>query len=184
MTKSKKNERRYSKRLGYGVKVKVYRVDKDATRLLDAYLLETKDVTLEGLFFKTPKVFPIGTELILEIKLSTEKAPIFAAGEIAWIAKPRQKSYYPGMGVHITEIKRGDGKKLKSFLKDKFRNYHHALELKKMYMQLKEMGARLYELEELHPHAESFRKAIDKTIKEIDYIAHIIDREVWEIKRL
>ncbi|MFH1867671.1 MAG: PilZ domain-containing protein [Candidatus Omnitrophota bacterium] len=184
MAKIKKSERRYTKRLAYALKVKVYRVDKDATRLLEAYVLETRDVNLKGLFLKTPKVFPIGTEVILEIDISSEKKPLFAAGEIAWIAKPYQKKYYPGMGVCITEIKRGDGKKLKEFFKDKFRNYHHALELKNMYIQLKNMGGRLYELEELHPHAENFKKAIDNAIKEIDQIAHVIDREVWEVKSL
>jgi hypothetical protein len=88
------------------------------------------------------------------------------------------------MGIKIARIKRGDGIRIRDFLKEKFLNYRHALELKRMYLQLKEMGARLYELEESHIHAEHFRKVIDHAVKQIDDIAHILDREVWEIKSL
>ena len=88
------------------------------------------------------------------------------------------------MGIEMTKIKRGEGKRLRDFIKQKFCNYRQAVELKKMYTQLKEMAARLYELEESRPHAENFKKVIDHAIEDIDHIAHILDREVWEIKKL
>lgn len=180
----KKHERRATKRLAIKVKVKVYRIDKDTSHFLNAYLLETKDMTQKGLFLRTSNTFPINTRLRLEIKLTPAEPVIFAEGKVAWIAKKSQKGYYPGLGIEITRIKRGEGKKLKSFLGEKFRNYYQAFELKRMYLQLKEMAARLYELEQSHPHAEDFRKVIDSAIKEIDHIAHTLDREVWEVKSL
>ena len=178
------DKRKYVKRLAISAKIKVYRVDKATTRVLDAYLFEAKDMTQKGLFLKTPKTFPVGAKLKLELTLCPNKPAISVEGKVAWIAKRSQIGYYPGMGVSIIKVKRGEGKKIRDFIRQKLRNYRQAVELKKMYMQLKEMGGRLYDMEQAHPHAESFRKAIDNTIKEIDHIAHVIDREVWEIKSL
>lgn len=177
-------ERRGTKRLAVGIKVNVYRIDKDTSHTLDAYLLETRDMTQKGLFLRTPKTFPIDTKLRLEVELPPDAPEVSAEGKVAWIAKKSQTSYYPGMGIEITRIKRGEGKMLKDFLREKFRNYRHALELKRMYMRLKEMAARLYELEQSHAHAEHFRKIIDSAIKQIDHIAHLLDKEVWEVKSL
>jgi Tfp pilus assembly protein PilZ len=179
-----KSDKRRKKRLAFNVKVKVYRADKDTSGLLDAYMLETRDITQKGLFLKTEKTFPINTKVKLEAVLSPGKPAISAEGRVAWIAKKSQVGYYPGMGIEMTRIKRGEGKRLNQFLKEKFRNYHHAVELKKMYLQLKEMEARLFELEECHSQAENFRNVVDHAIKEIDHIAHVLDREVWEIKHL
>lgn len=177
-------ERRAIKRLAISSKAKVYRIDKDTSHTLDAYLLETKDMTQRGFFLRTPKTFPVDTKLTIEVELIPGKPAFYAEGKVARIAKKTEVGYYPGMGIEITKIKRGEGKKLKIFLREKFRNYRQALELKRMYLQLKEMGARLYELEQAHPNAEHFRKVIDCAIKEIDHIAHILDREVWEVKSL
>lgn len=182
--KMKEHERRGTKRLAIGIKVNVYRIDKDTSHILDAYLLETKDMTQKGLFLRTLKTFPIDTRLRLEIELMPDAPAVSVEGKVAWIAKKSQTGYYPGMGIKITRIKRGEGKRLKSFLREKFRNYRHALELKRMYLQLKEMAGRLYELEQSHVHAEHFRRVIDSAIKQIDHIAHILDREVWEVKSL
>jgi len=179
-----KQERRDIKRLAISVKIKVFRMGKKTSRILDAYLLETKDLTQKGLFLRTPKIFPIETKLRLEIEMPPNLPVVSAEGKVAWIAKKSNRGYYPGMGIEITKINRGEGTRLKEFLRNKFRNYRHALELKRMYLQLKEMGARLYELEESHSHAENFRRVIDNAVKEIDNIAHILDREVWEIKSL
>jgi hypothetical protein len=46
------------------------------------------------------------------------------------------------------------------------------------------MEARLYELERSHMQAEYFRKVIEHAIAQIDNIAHLIDKEVWEVKSL
>ena len=53
-----------------------------------------------------------------------------------------------------------------------------------MYLTLIDMGARLVELGERHPGAIYFKKAVDNAIKEISEVAHLIDREVSEIKNL
>ena len=180
----KKNDRRYTKRLALSTKIKIRSLDKKTRQTLSAYLLQTKDMTQKGLFLQTPKPLDIGTQLQIEIILPQDPVPVKAYAEVAWIAKPSQAGYYPGMGISITKIMRGDGKRIRDFLKDKFRNYRHAIKLKKMYMQLKEMAARLYDLEQAHMQAEHFRKVIDHAINEIDKIAHVLDKEVWEVKSL
>jgi Tfp pilus assembly protein PilZ len=180
----KKSDRRYAKRLAISTKIKIYRMDKKTSHTLDAYLLETKDMTQKGFFLRSKNILPLGTPLKVEINLAPDEEQVAVNAKVAWIARPSQVGYYPGMGIAITNINRGDGKKIRGFLKDKFRNYRHALKLKKMYNQLKDMGARLYDLEQSHMQAEHFRKVIEHAINEIDKIAHIIDREVWEVKRL
>ena len=180
----KKSDRRYIKRLAVTTKIKIYRLDKKTRHTLNAYLLETKDMTQKGLFLKTQKPLPLGTELQLEFSLLQASTPVTVDARVAWIAKSSQVGYYPGMGVSITRIKRGDGKRIRDFLRDKFRNYRHAVKLKEMYIQLKDMGARLYEMEQSHMHAQHFRKVIEHAIHEIDNIAHILDKEVWEVKSL
>ncbi|NQT90340.1 MAG: hypothetical protein HQ558_03705, partial [Candidatus Omnitrophica bacterium] len=109
---------------------------------------------------------------------------ILAEGRVARIARRSEVGYYPGMGIEVTSMRRGDGKKLREFLKNKFCNYRHALELKKMYLELKGMAGRLYDIEQSYEHAEHFKKVIESSIAEIDHIAHILDREVWEVKTL
>ena len=176
--------RRRKKRLAVSAKVKIYRVDKKSHRLLKAYLLETRDMTQKGLFLRTPRIMPIGTVLRIEITLSPELSPLVAEGKVAWFAKPTQVGYFPGMGIQITKLKKADAKNIKYFLDEKFVNYHHALELKKMYAQLKDMAAELYDMRQSHKQAAHFKKVIDYAIKDIDNIAHILDREVWEVKSL
>jgi len=177
-------KRKHIKRLAIATKVKIYKKGKRSSQLSSAYLLETKDMTQRGLFLKTDKVFDLNTEVKLQLFLFQDNPPVIVEGKVAWLATPSQRSYYPGMGIEITNIKRGQAKLIKDFLKRKFLSYRHALELKKMYIQLKEMGARLYDMEQSHAHAEHFKKVIDYAIKKIDNIAHILDREVWEVKRL
>ena len=63
-------------------------------------------------------------------------------------------------------------------------NYKDALELQQMYFSLKNMAARLVELQERHSHAKNFKNIVDKAITEIDAVAHIIDKEVWEVRQL
>ena len=179
-----KQDRRYKKRLAISSKVKVCRLGKKAHRTLSAYFLEAKDMTQKGFFVKIDKPFPVGTQFTINLPLHDPTDYITLEGKVAWIAKKTQVGYYPGMGVAITKIKRGDSKKLREFLRNKFLNYRQALELKKMYHHLKDMGGRLYDMEQSHSHAVHFKKVIDHAIKKIDNIAHILDREVWEVKRL
>jgi len=179
-----KIDRRDAKRLAVSSNIKVYRLDKKTHHTLSAYFLEAKDMTQKGFFVKIQKPLPINTELKIRLPLPDASGYITLEGKVAWIAKRTQVGYYPGMGIAITKIKRGDSKKIRDFLKNKFRNYHQALELKKMYHMLKEMGGKLYDMEQSHIHALHFKKVIDHAIQEIDNIAHILDREVWEVKRL
>jgi Tfp pilus assembly protein PilZ len=180
----KKSNRRHAKRLAVSTKIKIYRLDEKTRHTLNAYLLETKDMTEKGFFLRTSKPLPLGTRLQIEINIPQDTEPARADAKVAWIAKPSQVGYYPGMGVSIIKFRQGDAKRIGVFLKNKFRNYRDALKLKEMYMQLKNMGAQLYELEQSHAHAEHFRKVIEHAILQIDDIAHILDREVWEIKSL
>ncbi len=180
----KKKERRDAKRLAVGAKVNIYRFNKKTRRILDAYLLDAKDMTKKGFFVRIDKPFRVGTELRIELMLPGNYESVMLDGKVAWIAKRSQVGYYPGMGIAITRIKRGDSRKIQKFLKEKIRNYRHALELKKMYLQLKQMGGKLYDMEQCHSHAIHFKKVIDNAIREIDRIAHVLDKEVWEVKRL
>ena len=179
-----KQDRRYKKRLAVSSKVKVRLLDRKTRRTLNAYFLEAKDMTQKGFFVKINKPFPIGTQLKIDLPLHDASDHVTLEGKVAWIAKKKQVGYYPGMGLAITKIKRGDSKKLREFVKSKFLNYRQALELKKMYYHLKDMGGRLYDMEQSHSHALHFKKVIDCAIKKIDTIAHILDREVWEVKSL
>ena len=56
--------------------------------------------------------------------------------------------------------------------------------MKGMYLTLIEIAARLVEIEEEHRGATHFRKILEKSIREIDEVAHLIDREVWELMKL
>ncbi|MBI4436938.1 MAG: hypothetical protein HY590_05985 [Candidatus Omnitrophica bacterium] len=68
--------------------------------------------------------------------------------------------------------------------KKKSRNLREAMEMKGMYLTLIEIAARLVEIEERHRGASHFRKILEKAIREIDRVAHLIDREVWELRRM
>jgi CRISPR/Cas system CSM-associated protein Csm2 small subunit len=178
------SDRRHRKRLAVNANVKIQSTEGRVSRSVNAYFPEVKDMTQRGFFLKTKNPLPVNTKLIVEIKFPSEKEAIIAHAKVVRIARPSDIGCYPGMGVYLTKIKRTDGIKINRFLKEKFQNYRHALELKKMYTQLKEMAARLYELERSHMQAEHFKIVIEHAIKEIDNIAHILDREVWEVKRL
>jgi Tfp pilus assembly protein PilZ len=178
------SERRHRKRLAVNVNIKIQSIGSKGSRFVNAYFPEVKDMAQRGFFLKTKNPLPVNTELIVEIKFPSEAEAIIAHAKVVRIARPTDMSGYPGMGVYLTKIRKSDSNKINRFLKEKFRNYRHALELKKMYLQLKEMAARLYELERLHMQAEHFKKVIEHAVKEIDNIAHILDREVWEVKSL
>ncbi len=57
-------------------------------------------------------------------------------------------------------------------------------ELKCMYLRLKEMAARLVEIEQRYPHAQSFQTVINKAITELENASHLIDQEVKTVKSL
>ncbi|MGM0568359.1 MAG: hypothetical protein ACQESB_03975 [Elusimicrobiota bacterium] len=57
-------------------------------------------------------------------------------------------------------------------------------ELKCMYLRLKEMAARLVEIEEMYPHAKEFKEVINKAIIEMEDASHLIDNEVKTLRAL
>ncbi len=178
------SNKRLHRRLALDVEVKWHR-KKDKSSSSKAYMFRTKNFARHGLFLKTDKKFRLGMDMDLEFMLPTVSHPVLVSGKVAWIAdKDRNPTYYPGIGVKFTKIDPEDKKDLTKFLNRKFRNYNDAQELKKMYLTLIDMGARLVELGERHPGAIYFKKAVDNSIKEISEVAHLIDKEVSEIKNL
>lgn len=176
--------KRQHRRLALDVEVKWHR-KKDKSASGKAYLFRTKNFAQHGLFLKTDKKFRMGMAMDLEFLLPTISHPVHVMGKVAWIAdKDRNPTYYPGIGIKFLKIDAHDKKELVKFLNKKFRNYKDAQELKKMYLTLIDMGARLVELGERHPGAIYFKKAVDNAIKEISEVAHLIDKEVSEIKNL
>ena len=61
---------------------------------------------------------------------------------------------------------------------------HEEEELKCMYLRLKEMAARLIEIEEMYPHAKEFKEVINKAIIEMEDASHLIDNEVKTLRAL
>jgi len=126
-----------------------------------------------------------GSSVELEVKVHKDSRPIKLKGKVRWIAKKRTHPYlYPGIGIEFDKISKDDRKKLNVFVRNKFSNFRDALALKKMYMALKDMASKLVELEERHASAVHFKKVLDSAINEIDEVAHMLDREINEIKKL
>lgn len=178
------NKRRY-RRLALDVEVKWHQKKDGRGGSSKAYLLRARNIAQHGLFLKTDRRFQLGRELDLEFWLPAISHPINVKGRVAWIAdRKKNPTYYPGIGVGIIKISPEHKRELISYLNRKFRNYRDAQELKRMYLDLIDMGARLVELGERHPGAIYFKKAVDNAIKEISEVAHLIDKEVSEIKNL
>ncbi|MFH1414853.1 MAG: hypothetical protein ABIH89_02050 [Elusimicrobiota bacterium] len=57
-------------------------------------------------------------------------------------------------------------------------------ELKCIYLRLKEMAARLVEIEMMYPHAKDFKEVIDRAIVDMESASHLIDSEVRTVKAL
>lgn len=53
-----------------------------------------------------------------------------------------------------------------------------------MYLRLKEMAARLVEIEEMYPHARDFRAVINRAITDMENASHLIDSEVRTLRAL
>jgi uncharacterized protein (TIGR02266 family) len=178
------NKRQY-RRLALDIEVKLFKKKNGKAGCSNAYFFRTKNVAQYGLFLRTDKPFPLGEEVGLEFGLPTTSMPVKVVGKVVWIAdKDKNPTYYPGMGIRLTKISADEKRELIKYLNKKFSNYRDAQELKQMYLSLIDMGARLVELGERHPGAIYFKKAVDNAIKEISEVAHLIDREVSEIKKL
>lgn len=151
----------------------------------EAFFLRTRNLNQNGLFVKSERLLPVGSRIMLDIALVNGERPLRVAGKVVWLADPqRHPAYYPGMGVQFVGVPTATKRLINAFLHEKMRNVRDAQELKQMYLRLKEMAARLVEIEEKHPRASHFRKAIDSAIQEIEDVAHMIDREVREVRNL
>ena len=177
-------ERRKYKRIAIKVPIN-WKIEKHQQKHADALLFDTQNITQHGLFLKTTLRPKKGSRIELELKVSNNLRPLKLKGKVAWVAKKRSHPYlYPGVGIEFAQIPKGDHKKLTTFLRYKFGNFRDALELRNMYLKLKGMASRLVELEERHSSALHFKNVIDSAINEIDEVAHILDREINEIKNM
>jgi len=179
------SERRRASRLGVSVSVKIKSGLPQAEDLMKGMILETKDLTEEGLFITTEEDLVIDSLLEMEIYLTPIAKPLTLVGKVVWKAsKKDHPAYYPGVGVKIIRVSEEDREKMSKYLHEKIEHFAEARELKQMYLSLKEMAGRLIELEDKHPKAKHFKTVIDSAVKEIDDVAHLLDREAWEIKQL
>ena len=149
------------------------------------YFVKTYDLSRGGLFMKTDKKYKVGQRIGISIFLSPDESPARISGRVAWIAsKKKHPSRYPGVGLQITHVDKADRKRLSLFMHKRAKGIKEAKELKDMYLELKEMAARLVDLEEKHADAAHFKTAIKSAIAEIDNVAHLLDREAVEVKHL
>ena len=126
-----------------------------------------------------------GSRIELVLTLKRKSKPVKLKGKVVWIAKKSEHLHlYPGIGIEFKNIPQKEYKKLGVFMKNKLDNFRDARELKNMYIKLKDMASRLVELEERHSSATRFKKVLDNAISEIDEVAHILDREISEIKKM
>ena len=178
-------ERRTGKRIAIRIPIKWKSERRTKENLTNALLFDTRNITRGGLFLKTVLRPKKGSRVELELKISKTAKPLKLNGRIAWIAEKRKHPYlYPGVGIEFAKISRKDCRKLNTFLKNKFDNFRDALELKNMYVKLKDMAARLVQLEERHSSAVHFKNVLDNAINEIDDVAHILDKEINEVKEM
>ena len=178
-------ERRRAKRLAIKMPVSWRQVGHKKQNIANAFLFDICNLTTSGLFLKTPIRAKKGSRIELELNLNQIPRPIILKGEVIWIAnKKKQPRFYPGIGIKFENIPRDEFRKLNIFMKNKISNFRDARKLKNMYIKLKDMASRLVELEERHPTATHFKKVLDSAISEIDEVAHILDREINEVKKM
>ncbi|MFH1857722.1 MAG: PilZ domain-containing protein [Candidatus Omnitrophota bacterium] len=80
---------------------------------------EGKAVNLggEGLFLHAKKVFPLNTELLLELQLGKESPPVSLRGMVIWHADQElQPHQYPGMGIQFSRLDTHQQQQLITFI--------------------------------------------------------------------
>lgn len=80
---------------------------------------EGKAVNLggEGLFLHAQKIFPLHTELILQLHLEKGEGRLTVKGVVIWLAdKELQPHHYPGMGVRFHQLESDQQKRLIDFI--------------------------------------------------------------------
>lgn len=150
---------------------------------------ETKNISCTGVFCQVNRYIPVRTKLNVIVKFplvkdeQSSKKELSCQAEVARIEPSRE--HITGnydIGIMFSKIKAWERKVILNFIRQK--NLKEAKELKRMYLQLKGMAARLLDIEECHPTAEHFRKVIDKAVEELDEVAHLLDHEINKVKNL
>ena len=181
----KKKDRRKHKRIAIKMPVHWRRVGRKADNIADAFLLDVKNITPSGLYLKTTVRPKKGSFIEIAFKPNRGSKEIYIKGRVMWIASKKKHPYlYPGIGVKFFDISGKDYRQLNDIIKHKLINYKDAKKLKDMYSKLKEMASNLVELEERHLSATHFKNVLDNAIAEIDDVAHMLDREINEVKNL
>ncbi len=150
---------------------------------------KTKNVSIYGIYCEVDMFIPEGTEVKVSMKISFSidqrkvKKVISCPARIVHIdpTTPQEDVKY-NIGIEFLSMKESDKDFLLTYINKK--NIKEAKELKKIYLKLKQMAARLVEVEECHPTAEHFRRVIERAIEELDSVAHILDFEINELKNL
>ena len=150
---------------------------------------KTKNISCAGVYCEVDRFIPKETKIKISMKISLTidqqrvKKKINCPGRVVRIDPPKQqKDASYNVAIEFSKIDKADKDILLKFIQSK--NIKEAKELKKIYLKLKEMAARLIEVEECHPTAEHFRKVIDRAVEELDAVAHILDFEINELKNL
>jgi len=149
----------------------------------------SKNISCSGVFCYIDRFISINTDIDVSMKLSY----LVDVQKIQKTVKCKAKimrieaADYKGnetfrAGIAFGKIQGEDLAVLKKYIQKK--NLKEAKELKRLYLRLKEMAARLVEVEECHPTAEHFRRVINTAIIELDAAAHILDYEINELKTL
>jgi type IV pilus assembly protein PilZ len=88
------NDKRHHQRVGVSLKVN-YPSKGDLQKDL------VTDLSPGGLFIRTSKPLPIGTEVDLEVTVASEDPPITVRGKVVWM---RPQGGKEGMGIQFTGI--------------------------------------------------------------------------------
>ncbi len=180
------NERRRFERLAIKIPVKWKMGGRHKKTTAPGFLLTTHNITKAGLFLGTSSPIPKkGDRVELGITLPGTRSPLWIKGIVVWRARKQSSAhFYPGVGIRFTRLDKKKSAILHRFIENKIRNFRDARELKHMYLTLKDMASRLVELEERHASATHFKKVITNAVNDIDEVAHILDREINEIKHM
>ncbi|MBI4844982.1 MAG: PilZ domain-containing protein [Candidatus Omnitrophica bacterium] len=150
----------------------------------------TKNISSSGIFCAIDRYLPVKTRLHVNFKLLLEpdgqrmEKVVNSLAEIVRIEPSVEKQDCESYNIGITFLDMAQDERnfLLEYVHQK--NLKEAKDLKKMYLRLKEMAARLVEIEECHPTAEHFRKVIERAVIDLDAAAHILDYEINELKNL
>ncbi|MBN1871862.1 MAG: PilZ domain-containing protein [Candidatus Omnitrophica bacterium] len=181
----KKSERRKHRRIAIKMPIRWRSVGKSKSNVSSGFLLDVKNITPSGLYLKTNLRPKKGSHIELVFMSNSHLQPISVKGKVIWIAAKKKHPYfYPGIGIKFIGLSGKERRKLNALIKHKLGNYRDAKKLKDMYAKLKSMASNLVELEERHLSASHFKKVINNAISEIDDVAHMLDREIDEVKNL